>query len=258
MGCCIFRSVRAHGRLPLRRNACSRTGTLCKRRFHRNRAARQLFSRSNPSAARGRAVSSCNPMETRYDYPDLSRRNIACKPNSKRVHDSLLSTWKYHVPSRESPCRSLQLRGSSSKRYRPCSPLLCRSAPFRRLYMCRRGKNRGYAGLSDRIQYRKYGTVPFHGSLREMKLNARICSRTPCRYRHPTYGIHTGISACRSSSICCGDLRCHAILPHSIRPLHRRGVYSGQDCRIHCRKPRRWLSLYRLPCRPCAGAFRPV
>lgn len=48
MGCCIFRSVRAHGRLPLRRNACSRTDTPCKRRFHRNRAARQLFSAAIP------------------------------------------------------------------------------------------------------------------------------------------------------------------------------------------------------------------
>ena len=110
----FFRSARAHGRLPLRRNACSRTDTPCKRRFHRNRAARQLFSRSNSSAARGRAMSSCNPMRTMYDYPDLSRRNIACKPNSKRVHDSLLSTGKYHIPSRELPCRSLQLRGSSA------------------------------------------------------------------------------------------------------------------------------------------------
>ena len=35
---------------------------------------------------------------------------------------------------------------------------------FRRSYMCRRGKNRGYAGLSDRIQYRRYDTVPFRGS----------------------------------------------------------------------------------------------
>lgn len=120
-GAAFFRSARAHGRLPLRRNACSRTDTPCKLRFHRNRAARQLFSRSNPSAACGRAVSSCNPMETMYDYPELSRRNIACKPNSKRVHDSLLSTGKYHIPSRELPCRSLQLRGSSGKRYRPCS-----------------------------------------------------------------------------------------------------------------------------------------